>query len=297
MVRARLLLLVMILLPGLSPALNIENAKRINRSCALCHGIYGQGTPGTLSPRLAGMPREYLEKELKYYRDGTREYAPMVVSSSVKGMSDEDIEDISDYLSGIDLEKLNLPKIPVYPNGSVEEGEEMYGDECKTCHRKTGEGKPDKGIPPLAGQYGSYLFSQMKKFQDKARYHDDDPEDETFDDWKDEELDHLIAYITKFPPNGPREPTEEQIIMHGMADMIAGGGITQEGMASMQSMASHMQAASGSPAGGAGQIAGKFRITPTGEIILNPLNQDLRAVAGLSGDFRITPSGILFVPN
>ena len=130
MVGVKILLLAVLLLPGLSQALDIENAKRINRSCALCHGIYGQGTPGTMSPRLAGMPKEYLAKELAYYRDGVREYAPMVVASSIANMSDKDINDISDYLSGIDLHNLDLPKIPEYKNGDPAMGEEMYEDEC-----------------------------------------------------------------------------------------------------------------------------------------------------------------------
>jgi len=294
MVGVKILLLAALLLPGLSQALDIENAKRINRSCALCHGIYGQGTPGTMSPRLAGMPKEYLAKELAYYRDGVREYAPMVVASSIANMSDKDINDISDYLSGIDLHNLDLPKIPEYKNGDPAVGEEMYEDECKFCHRSDGEGKPDKGIPPLAGQYGSYLFSQMKKFQYKARYHDDDPEDETFDDWNDGELDHLVAYITKFPPNGPLAAAAARRDAAGMAGMSAG-----EDIVSMQSMASQIKSAlSGDgPMPQASDIAGQFRITPTGEIVLNPVNQDLRAVAGLSGDFKITPEGIVFVPK
>ena len=292
MVSARWVLLLILCAPGLSQALDIENAKRINRSCALCHGIYGQGTPGTMSPRLAGMPKEYLAKELKYYRDGTREYAPMVVSSSVKSMTDKDIDDISDYLSGIDLHNLDLPKIPDYPNGDLTVGEEMYDDECKFCHKDTGVGKPEKGIPPLAGQYGSYLFSQMKKFQGKDRYHDDDPDDETFDGLNDGELDHLIAYITKFPPNGPLAAAAERVLSGGMDSMAV--------MMSMQSMASHIKAAAADSAHripSTGDIAGQFRITPTGEIVLNPVNQDLRAVAGLSGDFKITPGGIEFVPR
>jgi len=298
MVRARFLLLLLCV-PGISLALNIENAKRINRSCALCHGIYGQGTPGTLSPRLAGMPKDYLAKELKYYRDGVREYAPMVVASSVKSMTDEDIEDISDYLSGIDLHNLDLPKIPDYPNGSVAEGEEMYTDECKFCHKRTGVGKPKKGIPPLAGQYGSYLFNQLKKFQAKDRHHDDDPEDDTFDDWSDDELDHLVAYITDFPPNGPLEAAAARVSMSGMAGTMGADATSMAGLVSMQSMASHIkQASTGeSRIPSTGDIAGQFRITPTGEIVLNPINQDLRAVAGLSGNFKITSGGIVFVPQ
>ena len=120
-----------------------------------------------------------------------------------------------------------------------------------------------------------------------------------FDDWNDGELDHLIAYITDFPPNGPLAAAAERTSMEGMAGMIAGNASSMQDVVSMQSMASHIKAASQSEnkIPSTGDIAGQFRITPTGEILLNPINQDLRAVAGLSGDFKITPGGIVFVPR
>ena len=97
------LLLSLLLLPLSAHALDVENAKRINKTCALCHGQYSQGTPGMMSPRLAGLPTEYIAKELRYYRDGKREYAPMVVTSQIKNMTDKDIDDIAEYLSLIHI--------------------------------------------------------------------------------------------------------------------------------------------------------------------------------------------------
>lgn len=291
-----LLLVLLLFAPGLGLALDIENAKRINRTCALCHGIYGQGTPGTLSPRLAGLPREYLAKELRYYRDGTREYAPMVVASSISKMTDKDIEDISEYLSGVNLRNLNLPKIPKYANGNHLAGAKIFKGECKGCHRKTGLGKPEKGIPPVAGQYGSYLFGQMKRFQAKSRYHDDDPEDDTFDEWRDDELDNIVAYLTNMPPHGPLEAFEPFMIsMGGMSGMQ--GMISMEGMIAMTSDGTLSSMAGETRQTTATRIAGRFKITPSGDILLSPTNQDMRQVAGLSGDFKITGDGIVFIPN
>ncbi|MES9886599.1 MAG: c-type cytochrome [Candidatus Sedimenticola sp. 6PFRAG1] len=289
-----LLLLCCITIPIQALAIDIENAKRINRSCALCHGIYGQGTPGTMSPRLAGLPKEYIAKELKYYRDGVREYPPMVLASSIRNMSEKDIEDISEYLAGIDLRNLNLPKIPPYRRGQLQAGREIFMDECKTCHRKTGHGKPKKGIPPVAGQYGSYLFSQMKKFQDKARFHDDDPEDETFDERKDDELDHLVSFLTTLPPHEPlkKEQTFAFSGMSGMMGMAPGNsmiGMTKDGrLGSINTSAVNLDAQ---------RISGRFLITPEGDIVLKPTNQDMRQVAGLSGDFKITSQGLIFIPK
>lgn len=282
----RVVLILFILLPGLSHALNIENGKKINRTCALCHGDYGQGTPGTLSPRLAGLPAGYLEKELKYYRSGKRSYAPMVIASSIKKMTDEDIKDISEYLAGVNLRNLNLPQIPEYPNGEKDKGYKIFKKECKSCHRKTGLGKPKKGIPPIAGQYGSYIFGQIKKFQAKERDHDDDPDDETFDEWSDAELDDIIAHLTNLPAHEPLDEASKFTVgmtgSEGMVGMVSGKEVSLQGMSGTED---------------ATNITGRFRITPIGEIVLNPLNQDMRSVAGLSGNFRITPTGILFIPD
>jgi cytochrome c553 len=173
------IILLLLLLPITAHALNVENAKRINKTCALCHGMYSQGTPGMMSPRLAGLPSGYIAKEMEYYRDGTREYAPMVVTSSIKSMTDEDIQDISDYLGDMDIRQMGLPDIPERA-GDIEAGKKIFKRECKSCHGRKGHGKPHKDIPPVAGQYGSYLLNQINKFRIKDRYHDDDPEDDLF---------------------------------------------------------------------------------------------------------------------
>jgi cytochrome c553 len=286
-----IILLLLCTVPNLSPALNLENAKRINRSCALCHGNYGQGTPGTLSPRLAGLPAEYLAKELRYYRDGIRTYDPMVVASSIDSMTDKDIDDISEYLAGVNLRNLNLPEIPAYTRGDKARGQSLFQDDCKQCHRRTGLGKPHKGIPPVAGQYGSYLFGQMKRFQKKERYHDDDPDDETFDAFDDTQLDDLVTYLTSLPPHGEVETASRFELS---ADSMAAA-------ASMGNMMAMVPAGTLEPvkpsADAPEAIAGRFRILPSGDILLRPSNQDMRQVAGLSGRFKVTPDGILFIPE
>ncbi len=279
---------ILMLIPGIAGAIDIANAKKINQRCALCHGIYGQGTPGTLSPRISGLPAKYIAKELRYYRDGTRTYAPMVLASRIKSMTDKDIEDISQYLAGINLRNLGLPKVPRYHRGNRKKGARIFREECHFCHGKTAQGKPKKGAPPLVGQYGSYLFKQMNRFRERSRYHDDDPEDDTFEDYEEKDYDNLVAYLTSLPIY------TGQAGMAGMAGMEGMMGMMRS-MASMLSMMGGMESMAGARANL--NIAGHFRITPTGEIVLNPLNQDMRAVAGLSGDFRITSEGIVFIPK
>jgi len=182
------------LLPWQLQAADLANGKALNKNCALCHGLYGQGASGKLSPRLAGMPQEYLVKALEDYRAGKRQNYMMLKTAALDKITDKDIEDVSAYLAAIDLSK--DPKFDVVQyGGDVKKGKSLFKGDCKTCHGKDGFGKPRKGAPPLAAQHNEYLFQSIKMFQAKVRMHDNDPEDETFDDFSDTDLTNITAYI------------------------------------------------------------------------------------------------------
>ena len=191
----RIILPLLLLIPMWSQAADLANGERINRSCSLCHGIYGQGASGRLSPRLAGMPKDYLVKATKDYVNGTRNNPLMVSTTGLDRMSDQDIEDVSAYLSSLDFSYDDRYDIVQRFGGAVESGEEIFGDDCDTCHDKDGSGKPSKDAPPLRGQHSEYLFQSMKMFQAKVRIHDNDPEDDSFRDYNDKELADITAYL------------------------------------------------------------------------------------------------------
>lgn len=190
-----LLLLPFMMLPGLSHAADLANGKALNKNCALCHGTHGQGASGKLSPRLAGLPKDYLIKALKDYRSGARSNYMMMKTAALDTMSDKDIEDISAYLAAIEIKKDPMFDI-VQPSGDPDEGKDIFKGDCKSCHGRDGFGKPRKGAPPLAGQHHEYLFQSFKMFQSKLRYHDNDIEDETFSDLSDTDLTNITAYIS-----------------------------------------------------------------------------------------------------
>jgi cytochrome c553 len=284
---------LLLLLPALSHAINLENAKRINKTCALCHGQYGQGTPGMNSPRLAGLPTEYLAKELRHYRSGFRAYPPMVVTSQIKDMTDLDIADIANYLAGIDLREMGLPEVPNHA-GDIEAGQAIYNKACRSCHRRDGLGKVSKGIPPLAGQYGGYLMGQIKKFQDKKRDHAEDPDDDTFDDLEQSTLDNIVAYVTRMPPFVSAGGVAGMIGTqdHALAN-VQGATTLQETLAEYQEdNTSDTVETTARPA------AGRFKVLPSGDILLILHQKDLRQMAGLQGIFRLLREGeIVFIPD
>jgi len=323
----KILLLYCLSIP-VAQAYDVENARQINKSCALCHGAFGQGTPDALSPRLAGLPVGYQMAELKLYRDGTRRYDPMVVISGLKQFSDKDIRDISQYLAEINLEEMNLPEIPLFP-GDVNEGSKIFNKECKICHRKTGRGKPGKNIPMITGQYGNYLFNQLKRFQRKDRYHDNDPEDDLFDEYNDETLNSLVAFLTQLTGEQAEarillaQKQENKRLSRVKTEFIAAREAQLEtlkaatSLAELASLAQHNKVSmtnyenilkiqaelsdmlkSGTAADDADAFVGRFKVTARGEIILSPKHKDLRMLVGVSGNFRINEKGgFEFVPE
>ncbi|PLY15109.1 MAG: hypothetical protein C0631_08260 [Sedimenticola sp.] len=189
------LLALLLSFPLISQGADLANGERINRSCSLCHGIYGQGASGRLSPRLAGMPVEYLIKATKDYLNGTRNNPLMVSTTGLDKMSDQDIEDVATYLSSLDFSYDDRFDIVQRFGGSEENGKEVFDDECDTCHAKDGSGKPDKDAPPLRSQHSEYLFQSMKMFQTQGRIHDNDPEDDTFTEYTDQEIIDITAFL------------------------------------------------------------------------------------------------------
>ncbi len=70
-------------------------------ACAACHGPAGAGIPAQY-PRIGGQYAEYLEAQLKSFRDDTRANDPnkMMRMVAIK-MTDAEIKAVSDYIAGL----------------------------------------------------------------------------------------------------------------------------------------------------------------------------------------------------
>ncbi len=218
-------------------AADLKKGKKINKTCALCHGAWGQGTAGAKSPRIAGMTTGFLVKILSEYRSKKRKNAGMVATSGIHKMTDKHIEDIATYLAGIDLR--NDPRFDVdHAEGDKAKGEEIFTSECKGCHRKNGYGKPKKGIPALAGQQTKYIINTIMRFKARKRVHDDDPEDDLFDEMfpKKEDMLNLTAYLSTLDdvtePRSATLPGGKTILSKGKA--AAKGGKSKTAKAPTQ---------------------------------------------------------------
>ena len=74
-------------------------ADRQIAACTGCHGPNGAGIPSQY-PRLSGQQEEYVQAQLKAFRDGARKNSPQMADITAK-LSDKEISAVADYIAGL----------------------------------------------------------------------------------------------------------------------------------------------------------------------------------------------------
>ncbi len=148
-----------------------EKGKQLSASCAGCHGAEGI-SPNPVWPSIAGQDAEYTYKQLKDYKDRTRDNAIMM--GMVMALSDQDMVDISAFYR-------TLPLPAPQGEGDHEAAVKLVkqGDgprlipACNTCHGRKGEGNARYyGMPALAGQMPQYFVQTMELYRSGGRAND-----------------------------------------------------------------------------------------------------------------------------
>jgi len=139
--------------------------------CSSCHGAAGRSFSPTF-PRLAGQQKEYIETQLKAFRDKSRAdpHAQTYMWGMAARLSDDTIAGLADYYSGQPA-ATGSPGDPT----SMAAGDRIFHDglpaegvpACIGCHGEKAEGAGP--IPRLAGQHRRYLERQLDAFASQAR--------------------------------------------------------------------------------------------------------------------------------
>ncbi|MBB4210495.1 c-type cytochrome [Rhodothalassium salexigens] len=181
------------------------------RYCTTCHGAGARGNPATRAPRLAGLSRWYVERQIVAFQAGwrgarTSDHPGTALDDDPGGLEmasvatmladDEAISAAAALVTGMSAP----PAAPTLDGGDPVRGAALY-DPCVACHGPDGAGVREVGGPALAGQNDWYLKRQMELFRDGLRgAHDADTAGRTmapfaapFSD--DDALADLIAYI------------------------------------------------------------------------------------------------------
>jgi cytochrome c553 len=139
-----------------------------------CHGVDGNPDGSGAFPRLFGLPKNYLFKQLGDYASGRR--SNDLMSSIAKSLTAQEAANVSAYYA---TAKEPLPKFPAADKGLVILGEKLatVGDQtkqvpaCNNCHGPSGVGQSPV-IPGLAGQFAPYIFQQLSDWQNGTRKND-----------------------------------------------------------------------------------------------------------------------------
>lgn len=94
----KLIVTAMMLLSSTTMAADIAAGKAKSAVCGACHGQNGIAMI-PMYPHLAGQNEQYLVLQMKAFRDGTRKN--MQMTPMAKGLSDEDIANISAYYASL----------------------------------------------------------------------------------------------------------------------------------------------------------------------------------------------------
>ncbi len=149
-----------------SAAQNRTPPDLVRRECSTCHGLRGISVAPTF-PNLAGQQAQYLEVQLKAFRDRSRAdpHAQAFMWGMAAQLSDSTISEIAAYFAA-------QPPAPGRPGDPAEVAagkkifeqgiESQHVPPCQSCHMKNAEGNAI--FPRLAGQHRNYVEKQLEVF-------------------------------------------------------------------------------------------------------------------------------------
>lgn len=142
--------------------------------CVACHGADGLGLAAAGFPRLAGLPAEYVRKQLTDFSSSAR--SNPVMQPLAKALTEAEITAVSQavaampFAAPIALQRSEMPGNPAQKL-ALQGAWERQVPACVSCHGPAGVGVGD-AFPPLAGQPAAYLAAQLTAWQTGTRRND-----------------------------------------------------------------------------------------------------------------------------
>lgn len=144
--------------------------KIVSGSCFLCHGENGESS-SEIFPKLAGQHANYIAKQLENFKTGKRKSTAMADMSS--RLTADEMLALGQYFEAkkSSAESVKEPDLAGVGRYIFNSGNRYSGvPACASCHGKDGLGTAD--LPRLAGQYASYIETQLKLFNQRDRTND-----------------------------------------------------------------------------------------------------------------------------
>lgn len=144
--------------------------KIVMGSCFLCHGENGESA-SEIFPKLAGQHANYIAKQLANFKTGQRKSTAMADMSS--RLSPDEMLALGQYFESKPVmpEAVKDADLAAVGRYIFHTGNTYSGvPACASCHGKDGLGTAN--LPRLAGQYASYIETQLTLFNQRERTND-----------------------------------------------------------------------------------------------------------------------------
>ena len=185
------------------------------QSCAFCHGAQGEGSPANGTPRIAGQPQAYLERQLAAYADGRRDNPLM--TPVARQLTPEQRTEFSAYYSGLRAPAVKAAATATAAANVRGRALATRGDQalnvqaCQDCHGPGGTGFGNIN-PYLAGLDPRYLEAALREWKSGSRKTDPSRQmNQIAGNLGDADIKALAAYFaTQQPPSrtvAPQEPS------------------------------------------------------------------------------------------
>ena len=141
-----------------------DKGKALSATCVACHGTDGNSV-NPIWPTIAGQHPQYIERQLKLYKNGGRENAVMMPMTM--GLSEQDMADLAAYFGQQEAKLLAADPAKIELGEAIYQGGIKDRDipACLACHGPTGQGNPLSGYPVVANQHAAYSVEQLKLFK------------------------------------------------------------------------------------------------------------------------------------
>lgn len=155
-------------------------AMYVQEDCAKCHGDNGIAERD-LYPNLGGLPLAYVYKQLRDYKDETRDNRRM--QRVVEDLEEQDLLNLAAYVASFPPSPAREPDLMgrrevdlEAPRKLVEQGDgSRLIPACNVCHGAAARRTPASlpvGAPPLGGQQMEYFIETMYAYKNDDRTND-----------------------------------------------------------------------------------------------------------------------------
>ena len=162
--------------PAPADGLGDENAPP-QEVCGTCHGLNGVSRMAKF-PKLAGQPADYLEKQIRDFREGRRKNDGGQMAAVATEISEAQVTEVARYFASLPPPEAQAGLLEVSASSRAETlfnaGDAAAGiAPCRGCHAPArGPGKARTVAPRLSAQHEAYIAKQLGDFRSGARGND-----------------------------------------------------------------------------------------------------------------------------